>query len=516
MRFIRALIGWLSFLCLLVSAYIMLYEYPRSFARYELPPVNSKEMMRTIQELQAEWPQNWVKESNFALRKYVQEHSKASRDENSNLSILPWSETNALPKIKHLPNKSAAALLDGKGRVIAAYPTELIGFEFPNPPANDPNRNEPSSWGWDDNFRDVVGKYTSSGDGLKLGAIPVKNKNIVLGYLATVYSEDEYIRAGRFSWEQYLLAAYTSFAAFWLLLAIWTTLDANWRGMRPVAWGALVLLTNIIGLCAYLFARLGPPGPCPNCGEKVLGKYKRCPACGISLLKRCPACRAKLKPGWQYCPICNWVASPQSSKAAETIWVPPPVTETAIDIAPTEDEPISSLTINVFDSDSGIPISEASIVIAGPNTLEGTTRQDGSFEAKRLLSGHYTITASKQGYNYADMELDLDERASEIVQFELKLLSGEISGRVCDQDTKQMIAGAQVYIDSSRVDRSATTGNEGSFLLSSIPAGPYTICAEAEGFISKSKLVEVSPNKTAPVDFSLEHIQQAGELSEQQ
>ena len=510
MRFIRSFIGWLSFLCLLASIYILLVAFPRSFARYTLPEPQTGGVILRIQNLQVKHPQNWVEESNSILNQYAWERVEASRDYRET-DILPWSETSALPKVKYLPNKTVAALLDTNGRVIAANPHKLIGVELSLPKAQDNN----SMYEWLNNFSSVVAKYTSYPDRTKLGVIPIKGQNRVLGYLATAYNFRQIVSTSKFTEEQFFFGAFIAFASFWLLLAIWTTLDANWRGMRPIAWGALVLLTNIIGLCAYLLARLSPPGPCPNCGEKVLGKYKRCPACGTSLLKRCPACRAKLKPGWQYCPICNWVASPQSNKVSVTISAPPPVTETALDVALAEDEPISSLTINIFDSDSGIPISEANIVIVGPTTLEGTTRQDGSFEAKKLLSGHYTITASKQGYNFADTELDLDERATEIVQFELKLLSGEVSGRVCDQDTKQMIAGAQVYIDSSRVDRSATTDNEGSFLLTDVPAGPYTICADAEGFISQSKLVEVNPNQSAPVDFSLEHILQTGESVEE-
>ena len=65
-----------------------------------------------------------------------------------------------------------------------------------------------------------------------------------------------------------------------------------------------MLVMNLIGLGGYLIARLPAPGKCPNCAEKVLGKYVRCPACGEPLKANCPSCGIRMQPGWQFCPVC--------------------------------------------------------------------------------------------------------------------------------------------------------------------------------------------------------------------
>ena len=86
----------------------------------------------------------------------------------------------------------------------------------------------------------------------------------------------------------------------------------------------LVLVTNWIGLLAYLTARLSPPRPCPNCGEWVLSKFKRCPACGMVFLGVCPVCKTKAKPGWQYCPVCAASPAKGVEQVAQAPTQPPP------------------------------------------------------------------------------------------------------------------------------------------------------------------------------------------------
>jgi predicted RNA-binding Zn-ribbon protein involved in translation (DUF1610 family) len=280
-----------------------------------------------------------------------------------------------------------------------------------------------------------------------------------------------------------------------LLLVGWVGLDAAWRGMRPFAWGALVLLTNWIGLLAYLTARLSPPTDCPNCGEQVLAKYRRCPVCGVSLLTACPVCRTHLKPGWQYCPACTGVA-PQPTEPA---WMAAP--SQRADLVPPGK---ARLTINVLDAQTGTPAPNARISIQGPSVLEGLTNRGGVFEARSLRSGAYTVEATKPGHEPAQAQAEVAEESWEAVQLVLRALSGKIVGRVVERHSLRPVAGARVYLDSARVDRSAPTSDDGRFVLDDVAPGPYTVCVEAEGFAPQPKLAEVAPGQHLSAGFALD------------
>ena len=69
-----------------------------------------------------------------------------------------------------------------------------------------------------------------------------------------------------------------------IALLIWVARDAKSRGMEnAVVWMILVMLTGIIGLIIYIFAR--PQGnlvPCPQCANKRLQVSAKCPHCGNS------------------------------------------------------------------------------------------------------------------------------------------------------------------------------------------------------------------------------------------
>ena len=48
---------------------------------------------------------------------------------------------------------------------------------------------------------------------------------------------------------------------------------------------------------------------CPNCGEKISDKARKCVHCGIELIpeekKYCPECGEELEEGMEGCPICG-------------------------------------------------------------------------------------------------------------------------------------------------------------------------------------------------------------------
>jgi hypothetical protein len=61
-------------------------------------------------------------------------------------------------------------------------------------------------------------------------------------------------------WNASILVALGGLAVYWLGLPAWVYLDARSQRDVAVLWGAFVLITNLVGLMAYLIATAGPRG----------------------------------------------------------------------------------------------------------------------------------------------------------------------------------------------------------------------------------------------------------------
>lgn len=390
---------------------------------------------------------------------------------------------------------AAAAVTDARGNVVAAYPDRLIGVL--------PRLRETQKDAWLSNFYKTALQDNSHLDPPEMRPI-LDRRGRQIGTIAVSWKYYE-----RFSvvpasarlpmdirpWTLVITIPWALLACA-LLLPVWVGMDAAWRGMRPFAWGILALLTGLIGLIAYLIARVPAPQACPNCEKQILAKYVRCPTCGISLPTKCPACGARLKPGWQYCPKCAGVP-PELAEPAQA--------QTAASTTPAR----AGIRMAVSDAESGGPIPAAQVSVKGPSRVEGLTNPQGVFEARKLRSGRYTITAAKYSHKAAEAELDLGEEGCEIVELKLTAMPASIVGRVVERISQKPVEGAHVYLDSSRVDRSTKTDGSGGFVLADVPPGPYTIRAEAEEFDAQTKLVEAAPGRQTVVDLALERASNA-------
>ena len=69
-------------------------------------------------------------------------------------------------------------------------------------------------------------------------------------------------------------------------------------------------------------------------------------------------------------------------------------------------------------------------------------------------------------------------------------LPGQIRGRAADADGS-VLPGVTIVLEAGRSRQVATTGPDGSFLLSGVPSGPVTITAQLDGFRSGSPLVRL-------------------------
>ena len=79
--------------------------------------------------------------------------------------------------------------------------------------------------------------------------------------------------------------------------------------------------------------------------------------------------------------------------------------------------------------------------------------------------------------------------------------TGKIEGTVLDAGTKEPLAGANVIVEGTTL--TATTGSDGSYVITPVPAGEHTLIASMMGYKKLTKSVRVRPGETTTVNFEL-------------
>jgi hypothetical protein len=164
------------------------------------------------------------------------------------------------------------------------------------------------------------------------------------------------------------------------------------------------------------------------------------------------------------------------------------------------DSPAGGGTIggSVVDSATSIPIKGASITDGVRITSSDAS---GNYFIQGVPPGSYTVTASATGYASVAWTTGVKAGTNSLVNFSLaKSITGTISGTVKDATTGALITGASV----SDGMRNATTDANGSYTISNVPPGKYTVTASAAGYLSSSQAVSVSgTSSSASVSFGL-------------
>jgi hypothetical protein len=140
--------------------------------------------------------------------------------------------------------------------------------------------------------------------------------------------------------------------------------------------------------------------------------------------------------------------------------------------------------------------------------VQAQTASDGTFRVPGLAPGTYGIfvldspTLTSAGLS---VELTTDQEVA------VDLTSGGLKGRIVAAATGAPVAGATVTLEGAAPEPlavlappTATTGEDGSFEIAPVLAGPYRITVSGPGFQPGQATVEVAPHATAWVDLKLE------------
>lgn len=112
------------------------------------------------------------------------------------------------------------------------------------------------------------------------------------------------VPAGMFMLKLSAALAALFFGVYWVLLALWMYQDAAKRRLSALYWGAIGLLTNLIGLIVYKIYKRGA-AICTSCGAVQNAGHLYCTFCGKPLGMRCEGCGGKVGARDEFCPHCG-------------------------------------------------------------------------------------------------------------------------------------------------------------------------------------------------------------------
>lgn len=170
-----------------------------------------------------------------------------------------------------------------------------------------------------------------------------------------------------------------------------------------------------------------------------------------------------------------------------------------------------SISGTITDSETGSPIAGAKVMVNCHTSA--TTSSDGRYTIANLAAGDYTVSAMKMGA-YAMKAYPSPVHVAEgqaVTGIDIALApmgggggNGSISGTVYDKKTNAPIAGAKVM--ASGCMKSAMTAEDGTYTITGLADGSYTVKAMKSGYVSATypdAVVIANGQPVTGIDFYL-------------
>jgi len=167
------------------------------------------------------------------------------------------------------------------------------------------------------------------------------------------------------------------------------------------------------------------------------------------------------------------------------------------DHSPSEGTGAATITGKITDSVTGNGLVKAKLT-ADKYDIVQYSDTNGNYQLGNLASGTYTITASASGVASKSQTVTVSRGQTVTLNFLLGP-AYKVTGKVTDSVSGLPIAGATVSANPGGY--LALTGSDGSYTLSDVTAGTYTLTASSIGYDSQSKTVVVTADASA--DFAL-------------
>ncbi len=149
---------------------------------------------------------------------------------------------------------------------------------------------------------------------------------------------------------------------------------------------------------------------------------------------------------------------------------------------------------------SGGTVAGAAVSYSGGSA---TTGSNGGYTLSNVPAGTVSVTASATGYQSSTQSVTVTANATTSQNFTLSTAAGTVAGTVTNS-SGTALAGATVSYSGG----STVTASNGSYTLSNIQVGTFTVTASAAGYQNSIQSVTVSANTTTTQNFTLSLVPQ--------
>jgi YD repeat-containing protein len=168
-----------------------------------------------------------------------------------------------------------------------------------------------------------------------------------------------------------------------------------------------------------------------------------------------------------------------------------------------------TLSGTVTSSADGSAISGATVQALQNGTVKASasTASNGSYSIPNLASGNYDVQTSATGFGAA-LTNSVAVIAGQTATANFSLSSpGTISGKVTQADGVTAIPGAKVqYFVGSASGGNTSTDSAGSYSISGLSTGSYTLEAGANGYVTQSQTINLTGSSTSTSNFLLQAV----------
>ncbi len=167
---------------------------------------------------------------------------------------------------------------------------------------------------------------------------------------------------------------------------------------------------------------------------------------------------------------------------------------------------IEGSTIHVTVTSVTGPISGANISIISLGYYAVATAINGSYRLDGVPGGTHSVTAGAQGYLPQSQDVSVPVADSVLVTFTLTTQNGSISGTTYHSQLGTPLNATNVSIQIGPVTVTVQSDSSGSYNITNVPEGVYTVTATRDGFLTASQTgVEVTRGDLTPgIDLYLE------------
>jgi Tfp pilus assembly protein PilV len=163
-----------------------------------------------------------------------------------------------------------------------------------------------------------------------------------------------------------------------------------------------------------------------------------------------------------------------------------------------------SVSGTVFEADGSTPVAGATVATSD-GLYSDITDWSGSYSISYLIPDTYTLYATKSGYNTSFPQTAIITAGATTTDIDFSITNnpGSISGTIFHEATTATVEGASLV--TSPGGYAAASGAGGSFTVSGVLPGDYTVTATASGYqFGRQYGITVSEGaNTADVDFQL-------------